>query len=141
MGVIGEWICALAVLALGAIIWRQQHVHLDGQAIGPLKRVFRVNRRAVILWTVLALALSAVFWGLPLLPVWYRIGLMVLLLFGMLAYIPIWNWRLRRMQQEMESDAKQNPNSPLFSGGQTETLPGVAGKSPSCLTTPGRRGE
>jgi hypothetical protein len=81
-------------------------MHLDGQAVGPLKRVFRVNRNAFILRTISALALSAVFWGLPLLAPPYRIGLIVLSLFGLLAFIPIWNSWLRRKQQEMENNGQ-----------------------------------
>jgi len=109
VGIFGLWICGLANLALGAVIWRKNHMHLDGQAVGPLKRVLRVNRNAFILWTISALALSAVCWVLPLLPVWYRIGAMVLSLLGLLAFIPIWNRWLRRKQQERENDAKQYP--------------------------------
>jgi hypothetical protein len=107
VGVFGLWIYGLASLALGAVIWRKNHMHLDGQAIGPLKHVFLVNRNAFILWTISALALSAVCWVLPRLPVWYRIEAMVLSLLGLLTFIPIWNWWLRRKQQETENDAKQ----------------------------------
>lgn len=107
MGQVGWWIAGMAQITAAALIWRGHHYHLDGEAIGPLKRVFRVNRAAFVLWAVIATGYSALVWVIPFVPVWYRFLIIVLCLVGLLTAIPVWNQWLRRLQRRRQVEGAE----------------------------------
>ena len=47
----GDWLVGLAALSVAILAWRQRHIHLDARRVGPLRRVFRLNRATAGLWT------------------------------------------------------------------------------------------
>jgi len=71
-------------------------MHLNGRPVGPLRRVFRVNRVAVFVWLISAGVYSACWWGIPLIHGPYRILVPVVGLIGCAAFVPVWNGWLRR---------------------------------------------
>jgi hypothetical protein len=102
MSPVGEWVAGMAGLTGAVLAWRRRHAGLDGQAIGPLQRIFRVNRAALGLWVAIATVYSAVVWGMLLVPVWYRPPVMALCLVSLLVAIPVWNRWLRRLERQRQ---------------------------------------
>ncbi len=93
---VAEWLAGVASITAGLVGWHRRHAHLDGQPVGPLGRHFRAARASAILWLVSVTCLSGICWGLPLISGWHQLGVMGVLLVSLLAFIPVWNWRLRR---------------------------------------------
>jgi hypothetical protein len=84
------------LLTAGVLQFRRNHIHLNGRPVGPLRRVFKVNRATVYLWLFVLTMYSTVFWGLPLIPNSYQILIPAFILVGFVAFVPIWNGWLKR---------------------------------------------
>ena len=97
----GAWISGSIFIAIDALRWCWQHRHLDGRPVGPLKRIFRLRRIALLFPASLVASYSVFIWAVYLTPGIYRVlvpvvGLIVLIVLGLL-----WNRRIRRLQQQM----------------------------------------
>jgi hypothetical protein len=99
LDVLGPYLAGLAAAVCIGLGWCLRHSHLDGQPVGPLRRVFRLRRVLPLLCGLLAAGWSVSFWAIYLTPGPYKALVPIIGLIGFAIFVPLWNRRLRRLQE------------------------------------------
>jgi hypothetical protein len=99
--VIRAWVVGSVLLIKTALFWCWQHRHLDGQPIGPLKRVFCLRRVAFLMPMLLMTVYSVFIWAIYLTPGFYRVLVPVVGMAVFAVFAVFWNRHIRRLQEQM----------------------------------------
>jgi hypothetical protein len=104
--IIRDWIFGSVVVTIAALFWCWRHRHLDGHPVGPLKRIFRLRRVALLMPFLLVAGYSVFVWAICLTPGPYRVLVPVVGLIILGVLIILWNRYVRRLQQQMADSQK-----------------------------------